>query len=46
VLDTPPGRQFDDIVQLARTICDTPIALVSLVAADRAPMRSSTPCSR
>ena len=35
VLDTPPEPQFDDIVQLARTICRTPIALVSLVAADR-----------
>ena len=35
VLDTPPEAQFDDIVQLARTICRTPVALVSLVAADR-----------
>ena len=35
VLDTPPEPQFDDIVQLARTVCETPIALVSLVAADR-----------
>jgi len=35
VLGTPPESQFDDIVQLARTICVTPIALVSLVAADR-----------
>jgi two-component sensor histidine kinase len=35
VLDTPPEPQFDDIVQLARTICRTPVALVSLVDADR-----------
>lgn len=35
VLDTAPEAPFDDIVQLARTICRTPIALVSLVAADR-----------
>ena len=35
VLDTPPEQQFDDIVQLARTICRTPVALVSLVDADR-----------
>src|SRR5476651_2478064 len=35
VLDTPPEPQFDDIVQLARTICRTPVALVSLIAADR-----------
>src|SRR5471032_933470 len=35
VLDTPPEPQFDDIVQLARTICRTAVALVSLIAADR-----------
>ncbi len=35
ILDTPPEPQFDDIVQLARTICRTPVALVSLIAADR-----------
>ena len=35
VLDTAPEPQFDDIVQLARTICSTPVALVSLIAADR-----------
>ncbi len=35
VLDTAPEPQFDDIVQLARTICRTPVALVSLVTADR-----------
>jgi PAS domain S-box-containing protein len=35
VLDTPTEPQFDDIVQLARTVCHAPVALVSLVAADR-----------
>jgi PAS domain S-box-containing protein len=35
VLDTPPEPQFDDVVQLARTVCRAPVALVSLVAADR-----------
>lgn len=35
VLDTPPEPQFDDVVRLAQTVCATPIALVSLVAADR-----------
>ena len=35
VLDTPPEPQFDDVVRLAKTVCATPIALVSLVAADR-----------
>ncbi len=35
LLDTPPEPQFDDVVQLARTICRAPVALVSLVAADR-----------
>ena len=31
VLDTEPEPQFDDIVRLARTICGTAVALVSLV---------------
>lgn len=35
ILDTPPEPQFDDVVQLARTLCDTPVALVSLVSAGR-----------
>ncbi len=35
VLDTPPEAQFDDVVSLARTVCRTPVALVSLIAADR-----------
>jgi PAS domain S-box-containing protein len=35
ILDTPPEPAFDDIVQLARVFCETPVALISLVAADR-----------
>jgi serine/threonine-protein kinase len=35
VLDTAPEASFDDITRLAGQLCDAPIALVSLVAADR-----------
>jgi GAF domain-containing protein len=35
VLDSMPEQAFDDIVFLASHICDTPIALVSLVDTDR-----------
>jgi two-component sensor histidine kinase len=35
ILDTPPERGFDDIVELSRHICQTPVALVSFVAQDR-----------
>lgn len=35
LLDTPPEPEFDDIVQIAQTLCDCPVALVSLVAEDR-----------
>lgn len=35
ILDSYPETAFDDIVMLARQICRTPIALVSLVADDR-----------
>ncbi|WP_449409998.1 PAS domain S-box protein [Methylobacterium komagatae] len=35
ILDTAAEQGFDDIVLLASRICDTPVALVSLVAGDR-----------
>ena len=35
ILDTPPEPEFDDIVKIAQRVCDTPVALVSLVAEDR-----------
>lgn len=35
ILDTPAEQGFDDIVLLASQICQTPVALVSLVAGDR-----------
>ena len=35
VLDTPAEAGFDDLTRLAATICGTPVAVVSLVDADR-----------
>jgi len=35
ILDTEPERAFDDLALLASQICDTPIALISLVDAER-----------
>lgn len=35
VLDTEAEQSFDDLARLASHLCDTPIALVSLVDADR-----------
>jgi len=35
LLDTPPEQAFDDLVEAASAFCMTPIALVSLVDADR-----------
>ena len=31
VLDTPPEPQFDDLVQVAARVCQTPIAIVNLI---------------
>ncbi len=47
ILDTPPEKGFDDIVQLARKAFATPVALVSLVAGDRQWFKASVgfePC--
>lgn len=35
VLDSAPEESFDDIVRLAARLCETPVALVRLVAHDR-----------
>ncbi len=35
ILDTPPEEAFDDLVALARQVCDAPVALISFVDADR-----------
>jgi diguanylate cyclase (GGDEF)-like protein len=31
ILDTPPEQIYDDVVQLAATICDTPIAVINFI---------------
>ncbi|MDB4960759.1 MAG: putative Hybrid sensor histidine kinase [Myxococcales bacterium] len=35
ILDTAPEQVFDDLAELAAQICSTPIAMISLVDADR-----------
>jgi PAS domain S-box-containing protein len=35
ILDTPPEDVFDELAQLAANFCETPIALISLVDAER-----------
>ena len=36
ILDTPPEQVFDDLVDLAATVCYTPVAAIALVDEDRA----------
>ena len=35
IIDTAPEPVFDDIVQIAKEVCRTPVALISFVEADR-----------
>ncbi len=35
ILDTPPEEIFDELAQLAANFCETPIALISIVDAER-----------
>jgi signal transduction histidine kinase len=35
VLDSPPEKDFDDIVALASSVCSVPMSLVSMIDADR-----------
>jgi PAS domain S-box-containing protein len=35
ILDTPPEQDFDNVAALAAAICGTPMALISLIDADR-----------
>src|SRR3954471_20299739 len=35
ILDTPQEQRFDDIVEIASFICETPIAIINLVDSDR-----------
>jgi PAS domain-containing protein len=41
LLDSPPEKEFDDLVRLASAVCDAPISLVSLVDAHRQWLKAS-----
>ena len=36
ILDTDPEQAFDDLVELATAVCDTPVATIALIDEDRA----------
>lgn len=42
ILDTAPEREFDDVVQLAARVCDTEIAVINLIDAERQWFKSET----
>ncbi|MEU4618734.1 GAF domain-containing sensor histidine kinase [Actinoplanes sp. NPDC023801] len=42
ILDSPPEKDFDDIVALAAGVCEMPMSAVSLVDADRQWAKAST----
>lgn len=42
ILDTPPEREFDDLVALAADLCDTPVSLMTLVDSDRVFHKAAT----
>ena len=35
ILDTPPEQEFDDLVELAAAVCDTPVAAIAFVDGHR-----------
>ncbi|MDX2171078.1 MAG: PAS domain S-box protein [Deltaproteobacteria bacterium] len=41
ILDTPPEREFDDLVALVAQICSAPIASISLIDAERCWIKAS-----
>ena len=42
VLDSPPEKDFDDIVALAASVCGVPMSLVTLIDADRQWFKAAT----
>ncbi len=46
IIDTSPEQIYDDVVQLAATICETPIAIINLIDSDRQWGKASMPARR
>jgi two-component sensor histidine kinase len=42
ILDSPVEHEFDDVVRLASKICETPIAVINLIDADRQWFKAET----